>query len=94
MKLGARGMKSGSRGMTLTVRGVVLGSRAMALTLLDVALGNRGMELTVLGVKLGVHGINVGFQPACNAELNPSLNKDSFYNHFHNSNHALSDTTE
>ena len=53
-----------------------------------------GMELTVLGVKLGVHGINVGFQPACNAELNPSLNKDSFYNHFHNSNHALSDTTE
>jgi hypothetical protein len=80
MKLGARGMKSGSRGM--------------ALTLLDVALGNRGMELTVLGVKLGGHGINVGFQPACNAELNPSLNKDSFYKHFHNSNHALSDTTE
>ena len=73
--------------MTLTVRGVAFANRGMELTV-------RGMELTVLGVKLGVHGINVGFQPAFNAELNPSLNKDSFYKHFHNSNHALSDTTE
>ena len=87
-------MKSGSRGMTLTLRGVALGNRGMKLTVRGMKLGSRSMRYTVLGVKLGVHGINVGFQPACNAELNPSLNKDSFYNHFHNSNHALSDTTE
>ena len=73
-------MKSGSRGMAIGNRSMKLGSRSMKL-------GSRAMAM-------GAGGIKVGFHTACIAELNPVINKGSFYKHFHNSGLVSSDTTE
>jgi hypothetical protein len=57
-------------------------------------LGIRGMKLGSHAMAMGAGGIKVGFHTACIIELNPFINKGSFYKHFHNSGLVSSDTTE
>jgi hypothetical protein len=58
------------------------------------AIGSRSMKLGIRAMAMGARGIKVGFHTACITELNPFINKGSFYKHFHNSGLVSSDTTE